>query len=57
MYSAEELTACCETCGDGCNGGIPLAAMDFLADKGIPTGGLYADTTTCKVCFSSEVTT
>ena len=48
MYSAEDLTACCSHCGNGCNGGFPLAAMDYLATHGLPTGGLYGDTTTCK---------
>ena len=48
MYSAEDLTACCTHCGNGCNGGFPLAAMDYLATHGLPTGGLYGDTTTCK---------
>jgi len=48
MYSAEDMTACCTHCGDGCNGGYPLAAMDFLSTHGLPTGGLYGDTTTCK---------
>jgi len=48
MYSAEDLTACCKHCGDGCNGGYPLAAMDYMATHGIPTGGLYGDKTSCK---------
>ena len=48
MYSAEDLTACCTHCGNGCNGGFPLAAMDYIASHGLVTGGLYGDTTTCK---------
>ena len=48
MYSAEDLTACCTHCGNGCNGGFPLAAMDYLATHGLPTGGLYGDKATCK---------
>ena len=49
MYSAEDLTACCSHCGNGCNGGFPLAAMDYIASHGLVTGGLYGDTTTCKL--------
>jgi len=48
MYSAEDLTSCCESCGAGCDGGFPLAAMDYIASTGLPTGGLYGDTATCK---------
>jgi len=48
MYSAENVMSCCRQCGNGCNGGFPLAAMDFYALEGIVTGGLYGDTTTCQ---------
>ena len=47
MYSAEDLVACCTYCG-GCVGGFPLMATQYLADYGLPTGGLYGDKTTCK---------
>ena len=48
MYSAENIMSCCRQCGNGCNGGFPLAAMDFYAMEGIVTGGLYGDETTCQ---------
>jgi len=46
--SAENILACCTSCGDGCNGGWPSAAMDFWVNSGIPSGGLYNDTKTCQ---------
>jgi len=48
MYSAEDILSCCHQCGNGCNGGFPLAAMDFYATEGVVTGGLYGDTKTCR---------
>jgi cathepsin B len=39
MYSAEDILSCCHECGNGCNGGYPLAAMDYFAVHGIVTGG------------------
>lgn len=39
--SAEELLACCESCGMGCNGGFPGAAWEFFVNSGIVTGGQY----------------
>jgi cathepsin B len=46
--SSEELTSCCTTCGDGCEGGYPFAAFQYWGKKGIVTGGLYGDNTTCQ---------
>jgi len=46
--SAENLVACCSSCGDGCNGGYPSAAWQYFADTGLPTGGLYGDKTSCQ---------
>ena len=41
MYAAEDILACCHVCGAGCDGGYPLAAMDYYATRGVVTGGLY----------------
>jgi len=46
--SAENILACCSSCGMGCNGGYPGAAWDFWQDNGVPTGGLFNDTKTCQ---------
>ncbi|XP_052261582.1 cathepsin B-like [Dreissena polymorpha] len=37
--AAEDLTACCHTCGNGCNGGFLEGAWDYLKTSGIVTGG------------------
>jgi len=46
--SAENINACCMSCGFGCGGGYPSAAWDFWQQTGVPTGGLYNDTKTCQ---------
>ncbi|XP_076438146.1 cathepsin B-like [Babylonia areolata] len=46
--SAEELLTCCDSCGDGCNGGFPSAAWDFFANSGIVTGGQYGSHQGCQ---------
>ncbi|KAE8573216.1 Cat24 [Halyomorpha halys] len=33
--ASEELLACCEECGDGCNGGDPYSAWDYFAENGL----------------------
>ncbi|KAF2355307.1 Peptidase C1A propeptide [Trinorchestia longiramus] len=40
-YSAEELVSCCESCGDGCNGGYPAMAFNYWKHQGIVSGGAY----------------
>jgi cathepsin B len=54
IYSTDDTTACCSslTCGfsAGCNGGQPGAALDWMSQTGVVTGGLYTDIgkgTTC----------
>ena len=42
------LVSCCTGCGSGCQGGYPYSAFSYWVKKGIPTGGMYGDTKTCK---------
>jgi len=49
--SAAHLTTCCTSCGDGCFGGYPSSCFDYWKRYGIPSGGLYGDTTTCVPYF------
>ena len=49
--SAGYLTSCCSSCGDGCFGGYPSATFSFWKSNGIPSGGIYGDTTTCMPYF------
>lgn len=46
--SAEDLLTCCDTCGDGCNGGYPAAAWQFYKEEGLVTGGLYGTDDGCQ---------
>ncbi|KAA3676342.1 cathepsin B [Paragonimus westermani] len=46
--SAENLVACCDSCGMGCNGGFPSSAWRYWTKHGIVTGGLYNTTDTCQ---------
>lgn len=48
MYAAEDVLSCCLTCGNGCNGGYPLAAMEYFVTRGLVTGGLYGTKDTCQ---------
>jgi len=49
--SALHLISCCTSCGNGCFGGLNSFAFRFWKESGIPSGGLYGDTTTCKPYF------
>lgn len=40
-FSAEDLMACCEMCGNGCNGGYPAEAFSYWRENGIVSGGQY----------------
>ncbi|KAI6654792.1 Cathepsin B [Oopsacas minuta] len=50
--SAADLMECCESCGNGCEGGFPEAAWNYWTRSGICTGGLYEKSedksSTCK---------
>ena len=49
--SAAHLTTCCTSCGNGCFGGYPSSCFSYWKNTGIPSGGLYGDTTTCVPYF------
>ena len=49
--SAENLLACCTSCGFGCDGGYPQYAWSYWKNTGICTGGLYGDTKYCQPYF------
>jgi len=39
--SAQDLLTCCDSCGDGCDGGFPEAAWQYFVSSGLVSGGLY----------------
>jgi cathepsin B len=39
--SAEDLNSCCDSCGNGCDGGDPGAAWDYWVQTGLVSGGNY----------------
>jgi cathepsin B len=39
--SAEDLVACCDECGFGCDGGYPEAAWSYYQHTGLVTGGNF----------------
>ena len=45
--SEEDLLACCDTCGFGCEGGFPSTAWHWFHMKGVTTGGEYGTTNWC----------
>lgn len=46
--SAENLVACCPTCGMGCHGGFPPQAWSYWKRYGLVTGDLYNTTDGCQ---------
>ncbi|KAL4464660.1 hypothetical protein ABPG74_011221 [Tetrahymena malaccensis] len=47
--SSEDLLECCGLqCGNGCKGGYPSAAWKYMKTRGVSTGGLYGDDSSCK---------
>jgi len=46
-FSATDLLACCDECGDGCNGGDPGSAWSWFTTTGVVTGGNYLDNSWC----------
>ena len=49
--SAQNMLACCSSCGFGCDGGYPAYAWRYWKSTGLVTGGLYQDKTTCQPYF------
>jgi cathepsin B len=47
VISAQDVTSCCTSCGQGWNGGWPSAAMGYWEKTGVVTGGEYGDKDTC----------
>jgi len=41
LLSAEEITFCCHSCGNGCKGGYPIKAWKHFKRHGLVTGGNY----------------
>jgi cathepsin B len=46
--SADDLTACCDSCGFGCDGGFPQAAWAYFKTTGLVTGGNYNSKQGCE---------
>ncbi len=46
--SAENLLACCHSCGFGCNGGFPGAAWVYWKTTGLVSGGVYGSHKGCQ---------
>ena len=49
--SALHLITCCSECGNGCFGGWPIETFEYWQVYGIPSGGLYGTTDSCKPYF------
>uniref|UniRef100_A0A6B2EA13 Putative cathepsin b n=1 Tax=Phlebotomus kandelakii TaxID=1109342 RepID=A0A6B2EA13_9DIPT len=47
-FSAEDLVACCHTCGFGCSGGFPGAAWSYWVHKGLVSGGPFGSDQGCQ---------
>lgn len=46
--SSLDLLACCDACGDGCNGGELFESFHYAKEKGLVTGGEFGDKNSCK---------
>lgn len=38
FFSPEDMVTCCDSCGQGCDGGYPSSVWDYLVSTGIVTG-------------------
>ena len=46
--SPEDLLECCSACGFGCNGGYLYQSWSYWKGKGLVTGEVYGNETSCK---------
>jgi cathepsin B len=46
--STQELVSCCDSCGDGCNGGYLYETWSYWKKQGIVTGDLFGDKNSCQ---------
>ncbi|KAL5269842.1 hypothetical protein ACHWQZ_G003344 [Mnemiopsis leidyi] len=46
--SANDLLACCDSCGFGCNGGFPPSAWEYWVENGLVTGGQHGSNSGCQ---------
>jgi len=46
--STEDLLSCCDSCGNGCNGGDPEYAWKYWHENGLVSGGDYGSHNTCR---------
>lgn len=54
-FSGLDTLSCCKgTCGNGCEGGYPSRAWQWLVSTGVVTGGSYTNKTGCKPYFWTE---
>jgi len=42
------LFTCCDSCGEGCDGGWPILAWNYMISEGLVTGDLYGNNNWCK---------
>lgn len=47
LLATNDLLACCDLCGNGCDGGFSLQAFRYWGYKGLVTGGNYQDEKSC----------
>ncbi|VDK44738.1 unnamed protein product [Cylicostephanus goldi] len=52
--SADDVLACCESCGYGCRGGYPDKAWEYWVENGVVTGGEYKNNVSTMYPFSTN---
>ncbi|KAI6170819.1 Cathepsin B-like cysteine proteinase 6 [Aphelenchoides bicaudatus] len=48
QISVSDGLSCCQNCGEGCIGGYPNRAFEYMQNQGIVSGGNYTDRVGCK---------
>jgi cathepsin B len=59
QISSTDVLSCCSNCGEGCIGGYPHRAFEYMQRYGIVSGGNYTNQIGCKpyvVSFFSFLT-